>query len=155
MEGFSMSKKGGIGYCSICECIVNNASFHRAHYHKSPLHGVDRKSKPKSKVSQKKTIRKECKHQPWMVKAEYHADTGNYDPSCDSFWTNCHCLSCGKKWVEDGQDRKNYSSKREWEAHMKYLDRVAKGQKKIEKEFGMTRSSEKETAFFHKNHTDW
>lgn len=169
-----MTKKGGRGYCSICQCSVNNISFHRSHAHKSrPYEKLETKDPRKQNLRPKantvksiqdkisklnKKIQGECKHEPWMVDVKYNADTGNYDPSCDSFWTECYCQSCGKAWREEGQDRRYYASKKEWECHMEYLDRldrVTKRQKKTEKEFGMTKNPKNETVFFHKNHTDW
>ena len=32
----------------------------------------------------------------------HKSNTGNYDPSCDSYWTEFKCPDCGKFWVEDG-----------------------------------------------------
>ena len=29
------------------------------------------------------------------------ANTGNYDPGCDSYWMECVCPDCGKRWQED------------------------------------------------------
>lgn len=29
------------------------------------------------------------------------ANTGNYDPGCDSYWMHCVCPDCGKIWQED------------------------------------------------------
>lgn len=29
------------------------------------------------------------------------SNTGNYDPSQDSYWYNCKCLDCNKQWMED------------------------------------------------------
>lgn len=83
------------------------------------------------------SIQNKCKHPPWMVDVEYGANTGNYDPSADCYWTDCHCRSCGKEWTEDNQDRQSYASKKEWEDDMKYRKRVAQGMKKILSEFGM------------------
>jgi hypothetical protein len=40
-----------------------------------------------------------CTH-PNAVK-ENKSDTGNWDRSQDSYWRECHCPDCGKRWVED------------------------------------------------------
>lgn len=45
------------------------------------------------------SLQKKCKHP--VVSKVYRADTGNYDPSCDSYWIDCHCLNCDKRWSED------------------------------------------------------
>lgn len=29
------------------------------------------------------------------------ANTGNYDPSCDSYWTEHTCPDCSKNWTTD------------------------------------------------------
>ena len=39
---------------------------------------------------------------PDYVKKVHKSDTGNYDPTQDSSWTELHCTLCDKKWVEDG-----------------------------------------------------
>lgn len=45
-------------------------------------------------------IQERCKH--LKVEKSHHADTGNYDPRDNSYWTCFHCLNCDKKWVEEG-----------------------------------------------------
>lgn len=40
------------------------------------------------------------------VTKKYGGDTGNYDPSQDSYWIDWHCPDCGKRWTTD-QDREN------------------------------------------------
>ncbi len=45
-------------------------------------------------------IRDACPH-PDAVK-EHKANTGNYDPSCDCYWTEFKCPECGKFWRVDG-----------------------------------------------------
>ena len=42
---------------------------------------------------------KNCKHP--MVEKTNRSDTGNYDPGCDSYWKDCYCPDCGKRWRED------------------------------------------------------
>lgn len=39
---------------------------------------------------------------PDYVKKVHKSDTGNYDPTQDSSWTELHCTLCDKKWIEDG-----------------------------------------------------
>lgn len=31
----------------------------------------------------------------------YKGNTGNYDPSADSYWIEFKCPDCGKRWNED------------------------------------------------------
>lgn len=45
-----------------------------------------------------------CSH-PDVTK-QYRGDTGNYDPSQDSYWINWHCSDCDKRWTTP-QDREN------------------------------------------------
>ena len=40
-----------------------------------------------------------CKH-PDVTK-KMCSNTGNYDPSADSYWYECKCPDCGKRWNED------------------------------------------------------
>lgn len=42
--------------------------------------------------------RDQCKHVN-AVRVP-HSDTGNYDPSDDSYWYECECPRCGKVWDE-------------------------------------------------------
>ena len=44
-------------------------------------------------------LRRQCPHRD----AEHinKANTGNYDPSCDSYWTDHLCHSCGHRWTTD------------------------------------------------------
>jgi hypothetical protein len=37
-----------------------------------------------------------CLHEDAIV--EHKGSTGNYDPSTDGYWTEHHCLTCGKFW---------------------------------------------------------
>lgn len=41
-------------------------------------------------------IQDKCKHK--NIEKESHADTGNYDPSNDRYWTDFKCLDCDKQW---------------------------------------------------------
>lgn len=40
-----------------------------------------------------------CKHEAATKKAG--ANTGNYDPSCNSYWYDYTCPECQKRWRED------------------------------------------------------
>ncbi len=42
------------------------------------------------------SLQKECTHP--NVKKEYKSNTGNYDPSCDSYWIDYRCPDCNKYW---------------------------------------------------------
>lgn len=44
-------------------------------------------------------IQEECSHPYSCLKCVDKGDTGKYDPSCDSYWTEYHCLLCDKKWI--------------------------------------------------------
>lgn len=43
---------------------------------------------------------KKCKH--LKVVKTHGANTGNYDPSADCYWTDFDCPTCLKKWRVDG-----------------------------------------------------
>lgn len=47
-----------------------------------------------------KKLQEECPHT--NLSKKHRADTGNYDPSCDCYWTEFECHDCGKFWSEDG-----------------------------------------------------
>jgi hypothetical protein len=40
-----------------------------------------------------------CQHP--NVDKKYRANTGNYDPSADSYWIDWNCQDCGKRWMTD------------------------------------------------------
>lgn len=40
-----------------------------------------------------------CNHP--NVKKEYKSNTGNYDPSADSYWIEFRCPDCRKRWIEE------------------------------------------------------
>ena len=40
-----------------------------------------------------------CKH-PKATKTPV-ANTGNWDPNDDSYWNDCVCPTCQKRWTED------------------------------------------------------
>jgi hypothetical protein len=46
------------------------------------------------------TCQNECDHEG--ASKEHHANQGNYDPSCDKYWTTFTCPKCFKVWSEDG-----------------------------------------------------
>jgi hypothetical protein len=41
-----------------------------------------------------------CVHE--SVEKKYGSNTGNYDPSCDCYWTEFKCNDCGKFWSVEG-----------------------------------------------------
>ena len=47
-----------------------------------------------------KALREGCLH-PGAVKT-HKSNTGNYDPSCDCYWTEFLCSECGKFWTVNG-----------------------------------------------------
>lgn len=58
---------------------------------------IDRKEE---KLAQERaTLQAECTH-PNVVK-KYDANTGNYDPTADSYWIDFTCPDCRKRWRED------------------------------------------------------
>lgn len=45
-----------------------------------------------------------CTHP--MPNKKYGGNTGNYDPSADSYWIDWDCPDCGHRWTTD-QSREN------------------------------------------------
>lgn len=45
-----------------------------------------------------------CTHP--MPNKKYDGNTGNYDPSADSYWIDWDCPDCGHRWTTD-QSREN------------------------------------------------
>jgi hypothetical protein len=45
----------------------------------------------------------ECEHPG--LRHQYKSNTGNYDPSSDSYWTDFYCNVCDAKWTVDGSVR--------------------------------------------------
>lgn len=39
-----------------------------------------------------------CQHK--NTEHEHGANTGNWDPSNNIYWTTYHCLDCNKRWTE-------------------------------------------------------
>jgi hypothetical protein len=48
-------------------------------------------------------LRQKCRHV--RVKHKYASDTGNYDPSCDRYWSEYRCKTCGAKWDVDSKTK--------------------------------------------------
>lgn len=46
-----------------------------------------------------KAIQEECPHPEHALKAKHGANTGNYDPTVDCYWTDYHCTICDKRWT--------------------------------------------------------
>lgn len=46
------------------------------------------------------TLQTICTHP--NLKKKHGSNTGNYDPSCDCYWTEFDCPDCGRRWTEDG-----------------------------------------------------
>jgi len=51
-------------------------------------------------------IQEMCHHPKEFVEYVHCSNTGNYDPSCDRYWTEYHCLECDKKWHQEGSGSK-------------------------------------------------
>lgn len=47
------------------------------------------------------SIQDECPHDRIVYK--YKSNTGNYDPSCDSYWVEIDCLCCDKHMYIDSE----------------------------------------------------
>lgn len=53
------------------------------------------------RVSAIHNIQEQCSHpEPCLTKVA-GSNTGNYDPSADSYWYDFKCSLCGKSWRED------------------------------------------------------
>lgn len=46
-----------------------------------------------------KDLQEICNHP--NVDKKYKGNSGNYDPSADSYWIEYRCPDCGKFWIED------------------------------------------------------
>ena len=44
-------------------------------------------------------LQSSCQHP--NVLSKYNSNTGNYDPSSDSYWIEYSCPDCRKRWIED------------------------------------------------------
>lgn len=96
-------------------------------------------------------IQESCPHNPWEIDVKHGCSTGNYDPSCDRYWTNCHCRVCDKTWTEEGSSIKAYSSKEDYENSITKDREFGRKFNRLVKELTAPRLN----PFFHKNHTDW
>lgn len=47
-------------------------------------------------------IQEHCSHPVACVDKVHKSNTGNYDPSCDHYWTDFKCHLCEKQWSEEG-----------------------------------------------------
>lgn len=59
----------------------------------------------KEKINIQKRInflRENCKHIHYLTTPK--SNTGNYDPTADSYWISVECLDCGKHMVFDAED---------------------------------------------------
>ena len=61
---------------------------------------IDIEKKLKLYTDKLKSLEEECVHS--NVTKTHCANTGNYDPSNDSYWTVFVCPDCGKIWQEEG-----------------------------------------------------
>lgn len=41
-----------------------------------------------------------CPHPEENLTKHSGANTGNYDPSADTYWEDCHCSNCDKHWTK-------------------------------------------------------
>lgn len=46
-------------------------------------------------------IQEACLHPKDYLEKKANANTGNYDPSSDCYWYDCHCSLCDKYWREE------------------------------------------------------
>ena len=55
-----------------------------------------------------KLLQAECPHITLTMR--YCGDTGNYDPSADSYWIDWACPDCGQHWStsQDREERQKY-----------------------------------------------
>jgi hypothetical protein len=47
-----------------------------------------------------------CPHPAGSLYKQYGANTGNYDPSQDWYWTDFYCRLCNERWTENGSSNK-------------------------------------------------
>ena len=113
---------------------------------------VDALNKEIEKLRKKiRVLQETCPHHPWMIDVKHGSSTGNYDPSCDRYWTDCHCRDCDKSWTEEGSSRKTYSSKKDYENDQ---NRTKMFNDKMGKLIDHVKAG-KPISMFGRNHTDW
>jgi hypothetical protein len=49
-------------------------------------------------------IQENCTHPKETLVYQNKSDTGNYDPSCDSYWAEYKCYECGKFWIGEQRE---------------------------------------------------
>ncbi len=49
-----------------------------------------------------KRLQEECGHPLLYRRYQYGANTGNYDPHDDCYWTDMKCTCCQRMWCEEG-----------------------------------------------------
>lgn len=52
--------------------------------------------------AEKTAIQAACPHPPMCVRYKHCGDSGNWDRSQDSYWTDLRCALCGKRWTVEG-----------------------------------------------------
>lgn len=61
------------------------------------LASIDRREE--KLASEMAKLQATCQH-PDLIK-KYDSNTGNYDPTADSYWIEFRCPDCRKRWRED------------------------------------------------------
>lgn len=46
-------------------------------------------------------LQTQCDHPGEYFKATYESDTGNFSSTDDSWWVECSCSLCGRRWAHD------------------------------------------------------
>jgi len=50
-------------------------------------------------AEREKEIQEQCPHE--NCSEEYKGNSGNYDPTADSYWIEFRCADCDKFWIEE------------------------------------------------------
>lgn len=58
---------------------------------------IDRREEKLAKELAK--LQTTCTHP--VVEKTYRSNTGNYDPTADSYWIDFHCPDCRKRWRKE------------------------------------------------------
>jgi len=61
----------------------------------------DRKAKIEQLEKEIREIQAECSHPRTCVNSKSKSNSGNYDPSADSYWVEHECGLCEKQWRTD------------------------------------------------------